>query len=205
MSSVLNHEYGRAGVIPYAIIDGSLFICLAKDNERNCYSDFGGKIENNEDIYDTASRELKEESCGVFMLSAEKIQKNHTGVCFNNYGITFFVPWEDYILDTVQSVKKEIEFQLNRNKINEEYKECQKNGNIFTARKLITMLEVEYIKWISVNDFVSILTSKYGSGVRVIRGLEKTIFRNLNNHVDTNNLSKMINPLPITNKCQLHS
>lgn len=92
-------KLGRAGVIPYVEYEGIYYLCLGRDQERKCYADFGGRIEKNENVYETASRELYEESAGIFYLSPEDIQNRHTGYIKNNYSISFFIPFDMNDLD----------------------------------------------------------------------------------------------------------
>lgn len=57
-------EYA-AGIMPYAVYKGKVYILLGKDCRENLWSDFGGKAEPNDvDPLDTACREFYEETLG---------------------------------------------------------------------------------------------------------------------------------------------
>jgi hypothetical protein len=57
-----------ASILPVAIHKGKLYFLFGKENEMEDsakgFSDFGGRVENNESILDTAYREGSEEFCG---------------------------------------------------------------------------------------------------------------------------------------------
>ena len=55
----------RAGVIPYDIINGEIWILLGKENDK--WSPFAGHVEPGEDIKKAACREFLEEIMGLFL------------------------------------------------------------------------------------------------------------------------------------------
>jgi hypothetical protein len=58
----------RAGIVFYTTIGGKLYYLLGIDSKSGNYSDFGGRVERHErgNFYETAVRELHEETTGLF-------------------------------------------------------------------------------------------------------------------------------------------
>lgn len=57
----------RAGIIPYTIVNGQIFIIFGLERGIGSISDFGGKKEaNDRDLIDTALREFREETLNQF-------------------------------------------------------------------------------------------------------------------------------------------
>jgi hypothetical protein len=65
-SICLSSVFDRAGVIPYTVINGEKHFCLAVDSQYGNLTDFGGCVKKYETFTRAASRELYEESLGVF-------------------------------------------------------------------------------------------------------------------------------------------
>jgi len=63
-----HYNVGRAGVIPYVIINGHIYFCLGVDRRSQEFTDFGGGVSFyvDRDPVATALREFKEESKEVF-------------------------------------------------------------------------------------------------------------------------------------------
>jgi hypothetical protein len=59
-------RYRRVGIIPYTIVDGVIYYCLAVDVKHVELTDFGGGSSGLEDFVQGATRELKEESLTLF-------------------------------------------------------------------------------------------------------------------------------------------
>jgi hypothetical protein len=58
-----------AGILPYAIVNGTLHFLLGVDSKEGSYSDFGGRCEkgDDEEPVHTATREFYEETCGAVL------------------------------------------------------------------------------------------------------------------------------------------
>lgn len=58
-----------AGILPYAVVDETIYFLVGKDIRDNTWSDFGGKSEEEDggDPMETAMREFYEETCGIIM------------------------------------------------------------------------------------------------------------------------------------------
>lgn len=69
-------EITRAGIIPYTLIRGEVWLLLTEDLRTGEKGDFGGGKKEFETIYEAACREAKEESSGILNLdpSQEKLQ-----------------------------------------------------------------------------------------------------------------------------------
>jgi len=61
-----NVKIKRAGIIPYCIYNDEIHFALGVDGQYGELTDFGGGLERGENFIKTASRELLEESCGIF-------------------------------------------------------------------------------------------------------------------------------------------
>lgn len=134
-------ELIRAGIIPFSIIGNTVFVCLGVDAETGKFGDFGGGIEEGESVFDTASRELEEESCGIFNITSSNVEKNylfHTG---NKRSITF---WVDFSRDECQMKIDEILFTESRRRdLPPEWK------------------EMSSIRWMSIEDMIEVKKNKY--------------------------------------------
>lgn len=81
----------RSGVIPYTIINNTLYFLFAIDSKYNELTDFGGGVKKNETIITGGLRELQEESCGIF----SKINLNDVHDCvtiLNTKMAVIFIP-----------------------------------------------------------------------------------------------------------------
>jgi hypothetical protein len=83
LSKIPTHKvFLRAGFIPYTIVDGVKYFCMAYDATYGTLTDFGGCTKKNEPFLHAACRELCEESLGVFKFTTqsmiEKVRKNAT-------------------------------------------------------------------------------------------------------------------------------
>jgi predicted NUDIX family NTP pyrophosphohydrolase len=74
-----------AGVLPYAIVHGNVYLLLGMDRRDGSWSDFGGRSENGDmqDPRKTAAREFYEESSGCVM--------THPSICAS---ISHIKPWK---------------------------------------------------------------------------------------------------------------
>ena len=81
-----------ASILPVAIFNNELYFLFGKENEMEDsakgFSDFGGRVESGESIYDTAMREGSEELCGFLGNPKQLSQliKNNGGTYKITYG-----------------------------------------------------------------------------------------------------------------------
>ena len=81
-----------ASILPVTICNGELYFLFGKENEMEDsakgYSDFGGRVEGSESIYDTALREGSEELCGFLgdPKQIESLIKKNGGTYVIKYG-----------------------------------------------------------------------------------------------------------------------
>jgi hypothetical protein len=76
--------YSGAGVIPIIIRDNKPHLILFMLN-RGSLSDAGGRVEKKTSVIDTASRELFEESAGLFNIDSKIIDNNSVHVDISGY------------------------------------------------------------------------------------------------------------------------
>lgn len=73
------HDNGKysAGIMPYTIVNGTIYLLLGKDKYERSWADFGGKVEKSDDneIAATAAREFDEETLGSIVPYYHMIQK----------------------------------------------------------------------------------------------------------------------------------
>ena len=81
--------YSGAGVIPIIIIDNKPHLILFMLN-RGSLTDAGGRIEKQTSIIDTASRELFEESAGLFNISSKILDKNSVYIDITGYDTDYY-------------------------------------------------------------------------------------------------------------------
>ena len=82
----------RGGVIPYFVDNGKLFFVLGLEKDsrgKEAINDFGGHYENGEHQIQTAYREFKEETNGMFdgMFTEKDIDEAFNDYSFSNYTI----------------------------------------------------------------------------------------------------------------------
>ena len=89
----LNRVFKRSGVIPYTYIQEEdekvKYFCMAVDSKYGNLTDFGGGVKKYETFTGAASRELEEESLGVFQISPSCIYNCSTAVYDSNSIIMF--------------------------------------------------------------------------------------------------------------------
>ncbi len=86
----------RAGVIPYMSVNGKLYFLLARHKETQELGDFGGGCKKTENALESAIREFREESNGIFEgLYHPEIFESTFAVVNHHMAIIFF-PLPDY-------------------------------------------------------------------------------------------------------------
>jgi hypothetical protein len=83
--------YKRSGIIPYYLNKNKLILCFGVDRKSGDLSDWGGIINNREDIYDTASRKLYEKSYKHLTINREDLKKSPYIISKEDYTIIFLV------------------------------------------------------------------------------------------------------------------
>ncbi|MCP5322658.1 MAG: NUDIX hydrolase [Candidatus Paracaedibacteraceae bacterium] len=67
------------GVVPYTLKDGEVWILLGRETEDKTWSDFGGKVNKEDESFAAAlKREYIEETAGAGVLTDEQLKANHT-------------------------------------------------------------------------------------------------------------------------------
>lgn len=84
-----SHRFDRAGVIPYIKVNDSKYFCLAVDSMYGTLTDFGGCVKSIETFPRASSRELFEESLGIFKFSPRSIYENSKAVYDKNMIVMF--------------------------------------------------------------------------------------------------------------------
>ena len=86
-------NYIRAGVIPYIVNKGRLYILLARDRKTMEICDFGGGVKKYENCFEGALREFNEETCGIFSKEIDVDDLKYSiAVCNSkNTHVIFFV------------------------------------------------------------------------------------------------------------------
>lgn len=192
----MTESFKRAGVILYTEEDdGEIYFCLAYDARRKCYSDFGGGREITdgvqETVFETASRELKEESAGIFQFTPEEISARYTGAIYNDKSITFFVKiktgcffeeintwflmekekYKELLATETQKYNLFLEdsgsysppdFQIKKKTFEDEIE----NINFY--------LETDFIRWVSVCQFSEMMSVGKTGSSNLIGGLKHT-------------------------------
>ena len=65
-----------AGVMPYAVVDGKIYLLLGMDRRDGSWSDFGGRSEPGDASHRaTAAREFYEETAGVVMVHPSAVKR----------------------------------------------------------------------------------------------------------------------------------
>ena len=113
----LVRTFRRSGVIPYTVIeengDRFKYFCLGIDSQYGTLTDFGGGVKKYETFAKAASRELEEESLGVFNFKSDKIYENSMAIYDTNMIIMFVNIKIDSINDSV------IKFHKKYSKVNQ--------------------------------------------------------------------------------------
>ena len=78
----------RTGIIPYTVIDSTIYCLLGVDRQSDDYSDFGGGRKKNESFAMGAVRECSEETESVITLTPEIIE-DFTAIWCDRIGIIF--------------------------------------------------------------------------------------------------------------------
>lgn len=134
-------ELIRAGIIPFSLISNTVFVCLGVDAETGKFGDFGGGIEEGESIFDTAARELEEESCGIFTIESGEIESSFLFNTGNEKSITFWIVFDR---DECQMKRDELLFTEKR------------RGDLPPEWK-----EMSSIRWMSIEDLMEVKKNKY--------------------------------------------
>lgn len=111
----LSRNFKRAGVIPYTIIDDVKYFCLGVDSRYGTLTDFGGQAKKYETFTKTASRELLEESLGIFNLSSSGLYKYSKAV-YNKDMIILFIRLN---LESFDKYKKEFSQRFKKSLVSE--------------------------------------------------------------------------------------
>jgi 8-oxo-dGTP pyrophosphatase MutT (NUDIX family) len=82
----------RAGVIPYVCFDEKLYFILAQDRRTLDLCDFGGGCKKDENALQTAIREFKEESNGIFKEYYNEEKFDNTYALMNKKMTIIFLP-----------------------------------------------------------------------------------------------------------------
>ena len=130
-----------AGILPIAKHANKLYFLLALEVSDKKWSDFGGKSNKNESIYETAIREGYEETNGFFGNKREfkKLVDNNYVLKIDKYNNSY----RTYLINI--SYDKNLPFYFNNNAkfINDNFKELiDKNG----------FFEKKIVKWFSINE-----------------------------------------------------
>jgi len=134
----LGYKQTRAGVIPYTIDKrGKLYFMLGIDEATRELTDFGGGVKQGESIFETAHRELLEESCCIFSNCISLQDIKNSPVLLNSKGTSalFFVKIDSFWLTRATTI-----FAQNRAKL----------------PKLKKYFEMYDIIWLNEKDFVKI-------------------------------------------------
>jgi len=126
----LSIQFDRAGVIPYTIINGEKHFCLAIDSTYGNLTDFGGCVRKYELFTKAASRELYEESLGVFDYCAKNLYDYSTAV-YDKHSIILFLRID------VQNVDISVrEFYKRLKMVNK----CESSGIMWVPENILYML-----------------------------------------------------------------
>lgn len=94
-----SRRFERSGVIPYIKINDSKYFCLAVDSMYGTLTDFGGCVKSSETFARAASRELFEESLGIFKFSPRSIY-DYSKAIYDKSMIIMFLRLEIPNIDT---------------------------------------------------------------------------------------------------------
>ena len=140
-----------AGILPVCLIKGNVFFLMGQERSTKEWSDFGGRTNKNESIYQTAIREGSEELNGLLGVPKDigkLIKHNLVKQVHHDIYTTFIINmpyiYNDAFLNTFDNVNRFAEKHL---------QECIKipdNG----------LYEKVKIKWFSIDDLKSDLKRK---------------------------------------------
>lgn len=154
----MNKHQPVAGINPYTTVNGTRYFLIGREIETLKWSGFVGGFEHNKDndIYNTAVRELMEESCNVFQPWKQDIyDRLINNQCHLVRGKTArkrdIYTWFVEFPADIKELELEKQFQGNRNKM-------------FDAH----YMEKEKIKWVSEHDiFDEELSKGFRKNVKV--------------------------------------
>ena len=160
--------YSGSGVIPIVIIKNIPYLVLFMSN-HGTITDAGGRLEKESTILDTASRELLEESAGLFNINITildkksfYIDKEHHGKYYRSYFI---------IIDNFDSKY----YFKNLEKIN------KYNLNPFSETNNILFIKFDYLHIVNNNMFIKTENNKYIFISDRTKHIIKTILNKFNN------------------------
>ena len=167
-----------AGVLPIAIKNNKVYFLFGKENKYNDtpgWADFGGGVESNENILDSAVREGWEESTG-FLGSLQEIKKkiiknNKMSLDIPNYK-TFLLPiiYDEKMIDYFNKCQNCIQSSLSKEMIEKTY-----------------IFEKQEIKWFSIDELekkIKLFRPFYQEIIKIILG-NKLLFKNIFNKIKT--------------------
>ena len=134
-----------ASILPISIYKGKLYFLFGKENEMEDsakgFSDFGGRVENKETIYNAALREGSEELSG-FLGNANQLKKlisRNGGVykcVFDTYHVhMFYMDYDENLVNYFNSQHKFLWSKMDKHMLN--------NSKLFEKQEL---------KWFSLED-----------------------------------------------------
>lgn len=145
----------RAGIIPFTVYAGSIFLCLGKDRVHQEYTDFGGGFSRRRDIRQErcAVVELRQESLEVFNIRVDQI--NECPYISNEEMMIIFYP-----ISHEKFQKASDEFEAAKSSLDENE---------------ITKIEVDDIEWFRLSELqIKINTKKVYC--KVIKIIQPVIF-----------------------------
>lgn len=185
--------YAGAGIIPIIIHNNKPYFVMFMLN-KGTLTDAGGKVEDNTSVLDTATRELYEESAGLFNINSSILDKNSMYldtiykdnlyyrvyfVIFNNFNITD----TKYYYDNLKKIKEE-------------------KFNPFSETRNICLMSFDYIHFVKDNGNNIILMNDHLNQVlelspRTTR-IIKTIYNNFKDQYNFfDKLLKKINKITL--------
>jgi hypothetical protein len=133
-------QYSGSGIIPIIIIDNKPYFVLFY-LKKNIVTDAGGRIEYNNSVLNTASRELFEESAGLINISENTLDSNSFYIDIKNEDKYY----RSYII-IIDSINTD-DYYKNLNKIN------KFKFNPFSETHGIRLISLDYIDFIN-NDII---------------------------------------------------
>lgn len=96
--SEMHSEITRAGIIPYTIARGTVWILLTEDLKTGEKGDFGGGRKEKESVYEAACREAEEESSGILKMDPLKEFEQPKLSIVHKNSLIYFIPTTFYFL-----------------------------------------------------------------------------------------------------------